>query len=107
MPVVLKVHLKLLGHLLWKGLVAVEMGEQAEPLGQVLRVLVVCGDSLEAHQDVNELGHDVGEAGDSDQEDDGGEDTLDLTLGGVVSETDCGECGEDEVDDYDEVLLFF
>ena len=80
------------------------MSEQAEPLGQILAILVVSCHVLEVHQDVDELAHDVGEAGDADEQNESCHDSLDLTLGIVVTKTDSGQCGEGEVNHNDQVL---
>ena len=103
-PVVFKVALESLGHLLGQWARPVEMSEETEPLRQVFAILVVCSHILQIHQDVNELTHDVGEAGNTDKEDEGSYDSLDLTLGVVITETDGRQGSKGEIDDDDEIL---
>jgi len=86
-PIVLKVPLKALGHLLGQRAAPIEMSEETKPFGKVLTIFVVSGHILKVHENINELAHDVREASDADQENEGRDDTLDLTLGIIVTET--------------------
>jgi len=61
-PVVLKVALKSLSHLLGQRAASVEMGKQTQPLGEVLTIFIVSGNVLQVHENVDKLTHDVGEA---------------------------------------------
>lgn len=71
---------------------------------QTLRVFVRVRHFLHLNQDVNELGHDPGEACDSADQDEGDNDAFNLTLRVEVAETHGSERREDVVDNDDEVL---
>lgn len=87
-PVVLEVALKPLGHLLGQRATPVEVGKQAEPLGQVLTILVISCHILQIHEDIDKLTHDVGETSDTNEQNKSRHDSLYLALGIVVTETD-------------------
>lgn len=87
-PVVFEVSLESLGHLLRQRTTSVEMSEKSEPFGKVLTVFVVSGNTLQVHQNVNELTHDVGETSNTDKKDKCRHDSFNFTLRVVVTETD-------------------
>ena len=103
-PIVLEISLESLSHLFGQWATPVEVSEQTKPFGQIFAVLVVCGHVLQVHQNVNELTHNVSEASDTNEKDKGRNDTLNLTLGIVVTETDSRQRCEGKIDNDDQIL---
>ena len=100
-PVILKVAFKALGHLFGERAATIEVSKEAEPFRQVLTVLIVSCHILQVHKDIDELAHDVGETGDTNQQNESGHNSFDLTLWVIITETDSGQRGEGEIDHDD------
>ena len=89
-PVILKIAFKALGHLFGEWAATVEVSKETEPFRQVLTVLIVSCNILQVHKDIDELAHDVGETGDTNQKNESGHNSFDLALWVIITKTDSG-----------------
>lgn len=75
-PVVVKIGLDAFSQILLERSILIKVGKESEELTELLRFFVVSRDLLEVHEDLDKLTHDVGEAGDTDEQNKGRDNSL-------------------------------
>ena len=97
LPEILEVLLKFCNHFNWERLIFVKMLEQKNPAWHIFAFFVLSCDRLHHEQDLDQLWHDIGEASDSNDQNEGHNDTLNFALRVEISETNRGHRREHEI----------